>query len=780
MTVNDGMQQECDDKLTFKMENFFDKLDTIDFREYQENIAKIAIEQNTMVILPTAMGKTIIALMVAIKRLKRYPRGKVIFLAPTRPLVSQHLQTFRTFLKMETDGKELFKGVELSGRTFPKYRSWAHQNANIIFATPQTLKNDLDSGAYSLKDCVLMIFDECHKAGKNYAYTHVARHFLLQNLDPLILGLTASPGRDVDSIVALCQRLFIEKIVIRTDDDDDVQPYIHDIQVDVHDCELPIEIEVIADCIKDMIHKVIKEIQDEGLLLEKLPNEHTKMDLISLGKALWFAVRPEYKGLEKWSIAAEIIREYVNIKGVGYFFKLINLQSRAVKLMHLLELITTQDYHSAMMFINRMKLKGNRVNSANYLLLNDKDFQEIINLISTAIDKGKSHPKIDLLGEIIDEKLYFAKESTNNKIIIFTQYRDTACKIKDYIDSLNDFMQESINPSVTLKRYRPIRFIGQASKYKDPGLSQKEQARYLKEFREGKYNILIATRIAEEGLDIPDVQDIIFYEPVPSEIRYIQRKGRTGRHDDGNVTILVTKKTLDEVFLHVSSNRFKKMLANVRVLENIALDKIKRSKIIFKENDPEGKKAGIELLNKRRELILGQERQFNNINPKTFKSPFFLDDETLQKQVKECGITSFNSLFNKEGNNSAFTFTKQDEFNKDVSSNSVNWHELLKKMRPKTKKEPKSYRLKRTRKEFPRTRSGKTIYNKTMRWIYDQLISLGMDMENNEKVIEVSELREMAEFEELDMDDFDYNLSAGSKKGYWNINGDKVIVSLEG
>ena len=59
---------------------------TIEIRDYQKNIAEVAGEKNTLVVIPTGMGKTLIAVLVAIKRLDKFPGSKILITAPTRPL----------------------------------------------------------------------------------------------------------------------------------------------------------------------------------------------------------------------------------------------------------------------------------------------------------------------------------------------------------------------------------------------------------------------------------------------------------------------------------------------------------------------------------------------------------------------------------------------------------------------------------------------------------------------------------------------------------------------
>ena len=100
-------------------------------------------------------------------------------------------------------------------------------------------------------------------------------------------------------------------------------------------------------------------------------------------------------------------------------------------------------------------------------------------------------------------------------------------------------------------------------------MKQEEQAQVLDSFRRGEFSVLVATSIAEEGLDIPEVDLVIFYEPIPSEIRYIQRRGRTGRRTSGSVIILAAKDTIDERYLNASKRRIEKMNQTLRTVNSI-------------------------------------------------------------------------------------------------------------------------------------------------------------------------------------------------------------------
>src|SRR3989338_10033198 len=160
-------------------------------REYQNKIFQTAREKNTLVVLPTGIGKTLIALLLTIDRLKLYPGSKTLFLAPTKPLVEQHFQSYTKELP------ELFADLQLfTGSIHAEKRKEIVETADIILSTPQCIANDLKNNLYTLEDISLLVMDECHRCLKNYDYTAVASSYKKQAEKPHILGLTASPGAD--------------------------------------------------------------------------------------------------------------------------------------------------------------------------------------------------------------------------------------------------------------------------------------------------------------------------------------------------------------------------------------------------------------------------------------------------------------------------------------------------------------------------------------------------------------------------------------------------------
>jgi len=176
------------------------------------------------------------------------------------------------------------------------------------------------------------------------------------------------------------------------------------------------------------------------------------------------------------------------------------------------------------------------------------------------------HPKLQEIVKIVKQQLEIKPGS---KIIIFTHYRDTSSCVAKLLEKI--------------EKVRPVRFIGQAGKNEDKGLTQKQQADIIKKFKEDTYNILIATSVAEEGLDIPSTDLVVFYEPIPSEIRAIQRRGRTGRKMPGKVMILITKGTSDEAYYWAAKRKEKRMRTELELLRSKLSKKFEDAETLYKQ-----------------------------------------------------------------------------------------------------------------------------------------------------------------------------------------------------
>ncbi|MDP3027772.1 MAG: DEAD/DEAH box helicase, partial [Nanoarchaeota archaeon] len=501
--------------------------------------------KNCLVVLPTGIGKTLIALMLCINRQKAVPGSKCLFLAPTRPLAEQHLAYFKKHLP------ELFAHLELfTGKVSAEKRKKIWERADIIFSTPQCINNDLQNNLYDLSEVSLLIEDECHRCLKNYSYTYVATQYKEQSKNPRILGLTASPGTDKQTITKIANNLGIESIELRTRESEDVKEYLQKLEFNVIKIEFPNEFKEIADIIKKLYEKKVQELKNRKLIFRQA-NKITLLETQGRIMKSIFAGNRNPNFLAGASACAQ-----------------------AIKLSHLIELIQTQTLHTSLEYIKSIFQQSaqNKSKAAKQIAKNS-EFNQAYIKINELLAKNIEHPKLLELKSIVEEAI---KNNLKTKIIVFSQYRETGTRICKELNLI-----PNINAKV---------FVGQAKKTSDKGvvsgLNQKEQHEIIEEFKQGKINILISTSIGEEGLDIPEVNSVIFYEPIPSAIRKIQRAGRTARLIKGKLTILVTKDTLDEIFYYAAIAKEKRMY---KAISSIKQD-MDNGKPLIPEKETEQKK----------------------------------------------------------------------------------------------------------------------------------------------------------------------------------------------
>jgi len=504
-------------------ENPFIRPSRAERRLYQESIAEKACLRNTLVVLPTALGKTVITALVAAHFLNNYRQARVLMMAPTRPLVLQHRESFLEILKIPED-----EAIVLTGKTTNTSREavWRGK-VKLVFATPQVVRNDLMHEYVDLREFSLLVFDECHRATRDYAYTYVAKKYMERSPWPIILGTTASPGADRERVEEVCRSLFIEQIEYRSEEDADVMPYINPVQVEWRYVDLPEEYRVLAEGLRGLLRDRLSWLRRMSHLNKNI-DYATRKDLLEIGEAL----------------RSKIQRSTNSEKGPLY--SAIVAQSSALTLFHALELLETQGASTLASFLDKIESAENTKRSYR-TIINSPKYLEFKNNFDSFRDIA--HPKVRLLVEEIKEQ---NQRNPSSRVMVFTQYRDTATNLVEHLEKKLKIKVE--------------RFVGQASKNGDVGLSQDEQSLILKDFESGETKILVATCVAEEGLDIPSVDLVIFYEPVPSEIRYIQRRGRTGRKTSGRAVILAAKDTFDIAYLYSSKRKVEKMRKTAHLL----------------------------------------------------------------------------------------------------------------------------------------------------------------------------------------------------------------------
>jgi len=475
-------------------------------RLYQAHVAEAAIDHNTLVVLPTGLGKTAIALRVIAEFLLRRPTESVLFLAPTRPLVVQHArEVARALLAPEP--------LVLTGAIPPERRAALLRPPQVVVATPQVIANDLAEGGFPLATFSLIVFDEAHRAVGDYPYVTLGQ----ANRDgprARVLAMTASPGGTLRRIQEVWAHLGIERFEYRTEASPDVLPYIHGIGVETVSVPVPVEVRHLAILLRTAVQRQIDVLRRLDLLP---PGEATRRVLIEVGARLHRRIEGERAG---------------GGASPGLLWSAVTAQAAAMKGLHALELIESQGVDSLREYFRRqVPVEGKRWSPSQRAFLGDPDVENVRRQLDQIT---LEHPKVATAVRIVRDELH---RQPNARVIVFSQYRDTVDRLVTELGKLGD-------PVV-----RAARFVGQATHGEDEGLSQKEQVSLLDRFHRGEINCLVATSVAEEGLDIPSTDLVVFYEPIPDVIRTIQRRGRTGRARSGRAVVLVAEGTRD-VGLH--------------------------------------------------------------------------------------------------------------------------------------------------------------------------------------------------------------------------------------
>ncbi|MGC9780617.1 MAG: DEAD/DEAH box helicase [Candidatus Heimdallarchaeota archaeon] len=502
------------------------KPNAIEARLYQQTIFAKTLSGNTLVVLPTGLGKTIILALLTAKRMEQYPDSFILIMAPTKPLVEQHLKTFQKVFNIIED-----EIVMLSGSILPEKRIKIWKQGQIIIATPQVVENDILSGKLDLRKCSLLGVDEAHRAVGDYAYVYAAKQYMKKAANPLILGITASPGSEKEKIKDVCKNLSIIHVETRMESSRDVKPYVQKTDVEWVHIELPEKFKRIKTLLERSLSYKLKELKRLGWIESSNVNIRRK-DLLKL--------------------PSQITKQFDKTDNVSVVYLALGLVGSSIRLTHALELIETQGISSLLSYFEKMQkeAKSSKATKTLLSLLNEDAIVVSHDIAKQIQDEGYEHPKIPELESTVSETI---SESPDSRILVFTQYRNSAKNLANILNKL-----DNINAS---------RFIGQASKSGDKGFSQKKQLEVMQQFRDGVFNCLVATSVGEEGLDVSECDLVVFYDCVPSAIRNIQRRGRTGRKRAGKVIVLITKGTRDEGYFWAARYKEKAMKRNLRELE---------------------------------------------------------------------------------------------------------------------------------------------------------------------------------------------------------------------
>jgi Fanconi anemia group M protein len=497
--------------------------DFLQRRRYQLQLADAAADEHTLVCLPTGLGKTTVSLLVTAERLHEVG-GKALFLAPTKPLVQQHADFYREALSIPDDEIVVF-----TGDVKPDDRAALWDDARIVIATPQVVENDLVGNRISLRDVTHCTFDECHRATGDYAYVYIAERYHADAADPLVTGMSASPGGDTEEIETVCENLGLSNVEVMTEEDADVDEYTHDTDVQWEQVTLPDEVIAIRDALNEVITDRLEKLKSLGVTNKTSP-DLSQRDLNEMrGKLKKMMDNDQSDGYKGMSTHAEVM-----------------------KLRRATELVETQSVESVRRYFERQReaARSSGASKASQRMVADPKVRE-------AMRKAEAfdglHPKFSKARILLAETLGI---NEGERAILFTESRDTA-------EALVEFLSTSFDVR---------KFVGQGDKEGSDGMSQKQQQEALDEFKAGDFEVLVSTSVAEEGLDVPEVDLVCFYEPVPTAIRSIQRKGRTGRQAEGKVVVLMAEDTRDEAFFWISRRREKKMASQLTELKEATDD----------------------------------------------------------------------------------------------------------------------------------------------------------------------------------------------------------------
>ncbi|XP_045423849.1 Fanconi anemia group M protein [Lemur catta] len=513
-------------------------------RDYQLQISRTALFCNTLVCLPTGLGKTFIAAVVMYNFYRWFPSGKVVFMAPTKPLVTQQMEACYQVM-----GIPQFHMAEMTGSSQALTRKEIWCSKRVLFLTPQVMVNDLTRGACPAVEIKCLVIDEAHKALGNYAYCQVVRELVKYTNHFRILALTATPGSDMKAVQQVITNLLIGQIELRSEDSPDILPYSHERRVEKLVVPLGEELAAIQKTYVQILEAFASSLIQRNVLRRDIPNL-TKYQIILARDQFRKNPPPNIVGKQQGIIEGEF--------------------AICISLYHGYELLQQMGMRSLYFFLCGIMDGTKGMTRSKTELSRNEDFMKLYNHLEcmfahtrstsasgiSTIQKGDkdknffySHPKLKKLEEVVVEhfRSWNAKNSSEKKcdetrVMIFSSFRD----------SVQEIAQMLLQHQPVI---RVMTFVGHASGKSTKGFTQKEQLEVVKQFRDGGYNTLVSTCVGEEGLDIGEVDLIICFDAQKSPIRLVQRMGRTGRKRQGRIVVILAEGREERIYNQSQYNK---------------------------------------------------------------------------------------------------------------------------------------------------------------------------------------------------------------------------------
>lgn len=568
-------------------------------RDYQYSIVSTGLYHNLLVALPTGLGKTFIAATIMLNWYRWTKDAQIVFVAPTKPLVAQQVDACFHIV-----GIPRSQTVMLTGTTQPGLRAEEWKTKRVFFMTPQTIINDLKTGLCDPKRIVLLVVDEAHRATGNYAYVEVVKFLRRFNQSFRVLALTATPGSKVESVQQVIDGLDISRVEIRTEESLDLRQYVFSREVQSEPFDYSAEQAMVMELFSKAVSPVLNQLAGQNAYWGRDPMKLTAFGLTQAQR--------QWQGSEAGRKAQPGIKNMV-----FSCFKVL------AKLAHSISMLK---FHGIGPFFRGISDFRNEVDSGttkgkNALAIrNNENFVKMNSMVQTWINNPDfiGHPKLEHLREVILNHFMDAGEGKDGiapsatRVMVFAAFRESA-------EEINRVLRRN-DPMI-----RPHVFVGQADSKGSEGMDQKKQLEVIQQFKDGKYNVLVATSIGEEGLDIGEVDLIVCYDASASPIRMLQRMGRTGRKRRGKIVLLLMKDKEQRDF-EAAKDNYEKMQAMISNGDRFTFHDDRSPRILPKQIQPVADKRVVEIPQENSQADLPEPKKTGKRAPKRPPKKFHMPD----------------------------------------------------------------------------------------------------------------------------------------------------------
>ncbi|XP_060069486.1 antiviral innate immune response receptor RIG-I-like [Ylistrum balloti] len=507
--------------------------ETLKLRDYQMELAQSGLNgRNCIIVAPTGSGKTHVALKIIqdhFERMRGRRNPKVAFLVEQNALAEQQGQQCQAYL---TKNVKVITGETQRTENFQELSVWI-QRRDVLVVTAQLLVNALLEKNVRITDFSLLVFDECHHTNLKHSFNRIMHHYIDHKLDrdadprplPQVVGLTASVGvgkarKKEDAIT------WIEKIMAHLDAQDlctvrqnraKLQQYV----------SIPEQVtEKVQGRVSNVFGKAINNLMAKiEQFMQNSNHARTVPDVASTLRA------PAGRGTDPYTQwLSRLWKETAKVfdQSARRFFttcrNYLDLYNKSLIIYHDARVKDALDFLD-----NRIREFKER----NTNLKDDTDLK-----METTYDGSRSllenclynaeqvNPKLNKLKDMLIEAY---KKKEDSRGIIFV-------KTRDLVKAIESWMKDDRE----LRKLNPVKFVGAQASVEKGGMTKNEQVDVLQYFRDGHHKVIIATSVAEEGLDIQKCNLVIRYDYVTNEIAMVQSRGR-GRADDSKYVLLTNE-----------------------------------------------------------------------------------------------------------------------------------------------------------------------------------------------------------------------------------------------